>query len=251
LKVAGTMSMTNSRCQCLSSCSNPPLKGEAFCKKHLRHCPRIAPTNGYEPPYEPEIWNMPGLVKVYNCFAYAFNIRDTVQEEKCIKSKSCDLPFHQPGSIAGYPPISAKKEKTCPNIIARMMGDNKSLLPSAFELKCPRNMSKIALMVDPRQDYHFVRQNPPEKGNAIGYFSSKSGELPVTNLDADGHKIFDVELANFNYDNLKDTLKYTGFCGYFCVSRNKVYAAIGGSTKYRNTKKKSKTAKRHSRKISS
>jgi hypothetical protein len=231
----------------MATCIKPPLKGEAFCKEHLRSCPRRAPTNGYEPTYEPAEWNHPLLVKVYNCFAYAFNIRDLKQEQKCKDSVKCDLPFHQPGSISGYPHISEKKEKTCPNIIARMMGDNPGLIPSAFELKCPPHTSKIALMIDPKQDYHFLRQNPPRivrgtrrKKDSIGYFSGKSGELPVTDLDAQGHKIFDVELANFNYEKKYESLKYTEFCGYFCVSRKKVYAAIGGS---RLTRKKSKTVK--------
>jgi hypothetical protein len=245
LKEAGPMSMTKSRCQCLSSCTNKPLHGEAFCKKHLSFCPRRAPTNGYEPPYEPDIWNHPMLVKAYNCFAFAFNIRDAEQEEKCKKHPTCNVPTHQPGSISGYPPISQIKDKTCPNMIARTMGDNK-VIPSAFELKCPAHMSKIALMTDPKQDYHYVRQNPPGKDN-IGYFSGKSGELPVTDLDADGHKIFDVELANFNYEKTADGLRYTEFCGYFCVSRKKVYAAIGGRT----TRRKPKTLKRRSRKTSS
>lgn len=240
------MSMTKSRCQCLSSCQNEPLKGEAFCKKHLHFCPRRAPTNGYEPPYEPELWNHPILVKAYNCFAFAFNIRDKAQEEKCKSYERCKVAFHQPGSIAGYPPINEKKTKTCPNIIARMMGDNK-ILPSAFELKCPAHMSKIGLMIDPNQDYHFVRQNPPSGRAKIGYFSGKSGEMPVTDLDAQGHKIFDVELANFDYRKTSDSLRYTEFCGYFCVSRKKVYAAIGGRT----TRRKPSSLKRRSRKTSS
>lgn len=255
LTVAGPMSNTDSRCQCLSSCPNPPLQGEAFCKKHFQSCPRRAPTNGYEPPYDPDIWNNPLVIKVYNCFAYAFNIRDKSQEKRCKEMTKCDVPFHQPGSISKYPSISKQKQKTCPNMIARMMGDNPSILPSAFELKCPAHMSKIALMVDPKQDYHFVKQDPPdpfthekEKEKAIGYFSGKSGELPVTNLDATGHKIFDVELANFNYETKSENLKYTEFCGYFCVSRKHVYAAIGG--KYRLTKKKSMRSKRLSRKVS-
>jgi len=266
LKVAGKMSTAKARCQCMATCIKSPLKGEAFCKEHLTFCPRRAPTNGYEPLYEPNEWNHPLLVKVYNCFAYAFNIRDIKQEEKCKASIKCNLPFHQPGTISGYPGISEKKEKTCPNIIARMMGDNPHLVPSAFELKCPPHMSKIALMIDPKQDYHYLRQNPSDddiqytdhmrtRRNAthkkrhtqrqrqtdIGYFSGKSGELPVTDRDAQGHKIFDVELANFNYKDVYENLMYTEFCGYFCVSRKKVYAAIGG---YRRTRS-AKHVKRH------
>jgi hypothetical protein len=204
--------------------------------------------------FEPDVWNQGIITKVYNCFAYAFNIRDRIQEEKCKSTDKCYVPFHQPGSISGWPPINEKLSKTCPNIIGRIMGDNIMIVPSAFELKCPVNTSKIGLMVDPKQDYHFVRQDAPKrkkqhgkhKTNAdIGYFSGKSGEFPVTNLDAEGHKIFDVELANFDYETVSDNLKYTEFCGYFCVSRKIVFAAVGGR---RVTKRKSKNARRLSRK---
>jgi len=219
----------------------------------LKFCPRRAPTNGYEPAFEPEVWNQGIITKVYNCFAYAFNIRDRIQEEKCKTTDKCYVPFHQPGSISGWPSINEKTTKTCPNIIGRIMGDNIMIVPSAFELKCPANTSKIGLMVDPKQDYHFVRQDAanPIRGKEkrkrsnddIGYFSGKSGEFPVTNLDADGHKIFDVELANFDYGSVSDNLKYTEFCGYFCVSRKIVFAAVGG----RATRRKSKKARRLSR----
>lgn len=241
-----------SRCQCIATCYNPPLKGEAFCKEHMKFCPRRAPTNGYEPPYEPEKWNKSIIKRVYNCFAYAFNKKEKEQEERC-KNPNCYVPFYQPGSISGYPPISQTTTKTCPNMIARTMGDN-IVIPSAFELKCPAHMSKIFLMVDPKQDYHFVRQDMPygtannvrktrssRNNKDIGYFSGKSGGLAVTNLDAKGHKIFDPELANFNYSNIQDDLHYTEFCGYFCVSRKHVYAAIGG--KYGKTRRKSKQVK--------
>jgi hypothetical protein len=41
------------------------------------------------------------------------------------------------------------------------MADNPTLVPSAFELECPSGTSKIALIVDEDQDYHFGRFDKP------------------------------------------------------------------------------------------
>ena len=216
------------RCQCIASCPNVPYKKEALCLKHLKKgCPRKSPLSGWEPPYEPWRWNDKKEVLLsHNCFSYSFNTMDPKQIEACKKDSKCDVPFHQPGSISGYPKFNDKMPKTCPNMIARLMGDNPGkLIPSAFELVCPKETSKIALIVDENQDYHFLRQD------SNGYFSQKSGALPVTDRDARGHKIFDAQLANHNYNHpkRKDELNYDRFCGYFCIPRNKpLYLKIGG-----------------------
>ena len=219
------MNHPEARCQCISSCPNPPLNGQAFCAKHANGkegCPRTAPLSGWEPPYEPERWNNRNEVRlVHNCFSYAMNIIDTDQIKACLKDPDCDVPFHQPGSISGYPKFNDKDPKTCPNMIARLMGDNPTIIPSAFELKCPRGTSKIALIVDENQDYHFLRQD------SNGRFSQKSGALPVTNKDAKGYPIFDVQLANHNFK--KSSLNYDRFCGYFCVPRDRpLFVKTGG-----------------------
>jgi len=249
------MNSQKARCQCLATCPNPPLKGEAFCKNHMEHCPRRAPLSSYEPPYEPELWNTQKAIRLaHNCFSYAFNIIDRRQINNCIKDPECNVPFHQPGSISGYPKFNNKDPKTCPNMISRLIGDNPTLQPSAFELKCPKGTSKIALIVDEDADYHFLRQDQPGPGPgpgplpAPGYFSQKSGAQPVKNVDALGHKIFDVQLANHNFinPNKKDHLNYDRFCGYFCVPRDRpLWIKTGGSTKYKKTRR-SKASKRPS-----
>jgi hypothetical protein len=120
-------------------------------------------------------------------------------------------------------------------MISRLMGDNPVIHPSAFELKCPRDTSKIALVVDEDQDYHFLRQD------SNGYFSQKSGGLPVTNLDAFGHRIFDVQLANHNWHPERpNNLNYDRFCGYFCVPRKQpLWIKIGGRRQTRRRAKPS------------
>lgn len=263
------------RCQCLATCPKDPLPGKAFCAEHATFCPRRAPTNGWEPKYEPDRWNSRKEVRLtHNCFSYAMNIMDTRQIKACLADPKCDTPFHQPGSISGYPKFNDKDPKTCPNMIARLMGDNPTILPSAFELACPAGTSKIALVVDEDQDYHFLRQdapaadanannntandptapvnlNDPQPGAAIsqapiGFFSQKSGALPVTNKDAFGHEIFDVQLANHDFNRpQRDRLNYDRFCGYFCVPRDRpLFVKIGGRRRYPRTRRRASSARR-------
>ena len=220
------------RCQCLATCPNPAVKGKAFCIDHMNFCPRRAPLSGSEPKYEPDRWNKEDPVRLtHNCFSYSYNIIDPKQIAEC-NDANCDPPFHQPGSDSGYPKFNDTDPKTCPNMIARLMGDNpRRILPSSFELRCPKGTSKIALVVDEDQDYHFLRQDAPRPGSKVGMFSQKSGAMPVTNLDAKGHEIFDVALADHNFDNSKrkDPLNYDRFCGYFCIPRHEpLFIKVGG-----------------------
>lgn len=247
---AGKMNEIPGRCQCSSSCPNACIKGEAFCEVHLKSCERRAPLNGYEPEYDPSIWNKKKQVRLtHNCFSYAFNIIDTKQIEACFKNPSCYTAFHQPGSISGFPKFNDVDPKTCPNMISRMFGDNpNAVTPCKFEEKCPKGKSKIALVVDQDQDYHFLRQDAPTKeeiernpNNPIGYFSQKSGSLPVTNKDAIGNKVFDVSLAYHNFIDKQRTppLNYDILCGYFCVSRDKpLFVKIGGRRNYAQTRRR-------------
>lgn len=237
--VANDMNMFPGRCQCIESCPNPSLQGKAFCNEHMSFCPRRAPLSGSEPKYEPARWNPKQIRLTHNCFSYAFNIIDKKQIEDCKKNPKCFTAFHQPGSISGFPKFNDVDPKTCPNMISRLLGDNPDDIdPCPFEERCPSGTSKIALVVDQDQDYHFLRQDAPTEEelkvnpkNPIGYFSQKGGSLPVTNKDALGHEIFDVELANHNFaaKSKENTLNYDKLCGYFCVPRNKpIFIKVGG-----------------------
>jgi hypothetical protein len=145
---------------------------------------------------------------------YALNILDPKQIVRCRMSEDCDLPFHQPGLVAGFMGFQGNRPKTCPEMIARIVGDNPSIRPSSFEQKCPRGTSKIALVVDEDQDYHFLRQD------SDGWWSQKGGAKPVTKMDAGNHPIWDPELADNNWTNASGVLNYDVFCGYLCVPRN-------------------------------
>jgi len=213
------------QCQCLSTCQNKSLPGKAFCTEHMKGCSRVSPLSGWEPTYEPDKWNKKIEIReTHNCFSYSMNVNDPKQMAKCRGKKKCDTPFHQPGAAAGYERFS-EKHKTCPNMVMRILGDNPTITMSRFEDKCPRGSSKIALVVDESDDYHFLRQ---DRG---GYWSQKSGARRVTNLDADGHEIWDPQLCNLDFRK-EGTLNYEHFCGYMCVPRKQaLYLKVGGSLK--------------------
>jgi hypothetical protein len=99
-------------------------------------------------------------------------------------------------------------------MVSRMWGDNPKVRASTFESRCPSGTSKIALIVDPKRDYHFLRQDPD------GYWSHKPGAMNVTREDASGRPILRPDRACFMYTKHKEPLTYTKMCGYFCVPRN-------------------------------
>jgi hypothetical protein len=108
-------------------------------------------------------------------------------------------------------------------MIARLLGDNPGLKMTTFETKCPAHTSKIALVVDPDEDYHFYRQDKNR------YWSHKPGGTAVTNKDASSRFIYDPALAARNYTDNDSTLDYDTFCGYFCLARDKpLHIKIGG-----------------------
>jgi hypothetical protein len=126
-------------------------------------------------------------------------------------------------AAAKYPPFTSDKPKTCPNMFARIKGDNANIMIGKFKEKCPKGFSKIALVIDQSDDYHFLRQ---DNG---GYWSQKSGARPVTNLDANDHKIWDPQLCDLNFSRKEGVLDYDVFCGYMCVPREKpLFMRISG-----------------------
>lgn len=182
----------------------------------MKSCPRKSPLTGCEPRYDPDRWNKKIEVReTHNCYSYAMNVNDPKQLARCRGVKECDAPFHQPGGAAKYPPFSSDKPKTCPNIIARVKGDNANVSMCSFEDRCPNGTSKIALVIDQSDDYHFLRQGED------GYWDQKSGGMPVTNLDASKHRMWDPQLADLNFTRNKGVLDYDVFCSYMCVPREK------------------------------
>jgi len=224
------------KCQCTASCKNPPLKNLPFCKVHIKFCPRVAKLSGYEPHFNPDKYNKhSGIKESQNCFAYAFDYSKLPESNKCNK-ESCSIPFTQPGRASGYPEWSAVNGKRCPDLLSRLFGDVPGIKMSTFKNKCPKKYSKIALVVDENEDYHFYRQD------SNGYWSHKPGSSNVTHIDGTGHPIYDPKLASRIY--LNSGLNYDEFCSYLCIPKKKNYRFKRGGTKRRTKQKRIRTRKR-------
>ena len=180
-------------------------------------CTRVSPLSGWEPEYDPKLWNSRmAFRETHNCFSYAMNVFDKRQVAKCNSEDDCNTPFHQPGTAAGYNRFDDRLPKTCPNMLARIFGDNPTVQMTDFTSKCPDGYSKMALIIDESDDYHFLRQD------SNGFWSHKPGARMVKNTDAFKHKIKDPRLANYNYVlSEKGELNYDIFCSYMCVPRNR------------------------------
>lgn len=216
-------------------CPYTPLPGGAFCQYHKDKCSYGSPLSGYEPKYDPDHWNSKQeLRETHNCFAYAMNIIDPKQILKCLTSQNCDGGFHQPGAASGHEQFSSSKPKTCPNMITRILGDNPSIKRTTFLQRCPVRTSKIALVVDEDEDYHFLRQD------ADGWWSQKGGAKPVVKVDASNRPIWNPEFADHNWTNSSGKLDYDRFCGYMCIPRKikDVPLKLKISTGGRRTKKR-------------
>jgi hypothetical protein len=132
--------------------------------------------------------------------------------KKCTKDY-CPASFPQPGLKSGYPKWSKVKGKRCPDLLGRLFGDVPDLKMTSFENRCPKNYSKIALVVDEDEDYHFYRQD------SNGYWSHKPGATDVTHIDGTGRPIYDPQLASRKYQ--QSGLHYDEFCGYLCAPRSR------------------------------
>ena len=117
-------------------------------------------------------------------------------------------------------------------MMARILGDNPDVSMTTFNNKCPMGTSKIALIVDENEDYHFLRQDSNK------FWSHKPGARKVTNLDASKKLIYDPALADYNYKkNANGYLNYDTFCSYMCVPRiTPVRVKTGGRRKTKKLK---------------
>lgn len=187
----------------------------------------------------PSVYNKKRYVQHnHNCFAYAFDIMDVPSHEECngADKEDCKVPFHQPGKYSGQGDFHA--EKRCFDLFTRLKADMPAIeiaragQPIKFTDKCPKGYSKIALVVDPKQDYHFYRQD------SNGFWSHKPGATAVTNKDTSGRLIYNPELANRDARKTadeKDGLNYNVFCGFMCVPRVVPNRAKRGGSRRRKT----------------
>lgn len=167
-------------------------------RKQIRAQP--APTSGAELPYDGYRWNARGIKNIHNCYDYALNNMDPMQDHKS-----------QPGESQG---VDKYGNYQCESLEKRIYIDNPDMYSIGYEAQCNAGHRKIALYVsDTRDDYHFLRQDND------GTWSHKVGEYEARNTDFSGKKIIDPRFAN-----LKSSFRdYPELCGFYCVNDAKHY----------------------------
>ena len=111
--------------------------------------------------------------------------------------------------------LQEKKGRKCKTVEHLMRQDVPEITPSSFYPRCPVGKSKIALVVDPGDDYHFYRQD------SDGWWSHKDGANKVKRFDAEGKPIWNPQTAARDYRPNGSTLNYKNLCGFYCVPRRK------------------------------
>jgi hypothetical protein len=144
------------------------------------------------------------------------DVLDPAQLTQCVgKPKGCRLMYHQPGSTQNMSSeLHTDEGRRCAVVERLMMADEPALQRTTFEAKCPAGSSKIAMVVDPGDDYHFYRQD------SNGMWSHKDGANPVKRVDAEAQLIWDPRTAARDY-RPRSYLNYTDFCGFYCAPRRK------------------------------
>lgn len=232
-KSAELVPQSELRCQCSSTCKNPINRGETFCDKHISFCPVKGRLTGWEPEYNPALYNNDKSIQhSHNCFAYSMDVKDLKRIQSCREKNDCH--FHVPGKTKGHPEFSGQMGKSCGDVIGRTMADVPRAYLTDFQRACEPGFSKIGVVVDEKNDLHYYRQDNN------GWWSHKPGGRPVTNVDAVGARIYRPDLASRNYpaESPGDTgLNYNSFCSYMCVPRNpkenpiQIAGAVAGAKK--------------------
>jgi hypothetical protein len=149
----------------------------------------------------------------HNCYSYFLNLKSKKARDVCTQElgnqEYCRR--SQPGYASGYPRLKTE-DFTCPAIMKRTLDDNKNIFKTTKMETCPSDYYKGALVVAPRRDYHYYRQNDDTK-----YWDHKPGYKPVQHVDSNNNIITDPEIAARDYGG---TLHYTDFCGFLCVPRD-------------------------------
>lgn len=157
------------------------------------------------PDYDPASYYPPHIRSTHNCYDYAINHLNPNQPKKS-----------QPGRLVLGNELNGNEVKSCEFIENRLKLDHPELIETTLTSDCPDDFYKIGLMVDPADDYHFIRQDNN------GYWSHKPGNGLVTNRDFSGNVLLDPENADFN--NRDAGLNYVDYCGYYCISENGHFA---------------------------
>lgn len=140
------------------------------------------------PVYDPGRWNIPSVQPYNNCYNYA---NDQITNT-----------FAQPGRATGRPITSL----SCGGVRPSAESDGLRVSPNFSDPLGPGQGWYVALVIWPRVDYHWYRQDKN------GCWSHKPGQTAVRNTDDSGQPITDPRTANRG--------PYTDFCTYMITDRN-------------------------------
>lgn len=157
---------------------------------HIDHLVSDGPT------YNPDVFNR--MSKTHNCYDYAINNRKTQSEKK------------HPGHTKYGNELDGSNVHTCSQMELRLKADHPELEKVELHKECPVGKYKIGMMIDPEDDYHFIRQDNN------GLWSHKPGSANVRNTDFQNKLLKDPSSADFNYED--GGLNYTKKCGYYCIA---------------------------------
>lgn len=156
----------------------------------------FSPLSGAELEYNPKLWNDNNNIKrSHNCYTYALG-----KIVPGLDSKA------QPGYASGFNYIK-DNEFDCKSFSNRLKKDAPGSYIEKFDNSCIPGFYKIFLALDPKNDYHWWRQNNDQ------YWSHKPGSSNVTDLDADEQKIKNPFLSNRNFKHRN----YYKPCFFACI----------------------------------
>lgn len=229
-------------CQC-PGCPNGAEKGRAFCHTHeTKGCSIKSPESDWEPEYDPNVYNEDKAVRhSHNCYSYAMGVYNKKKIEECRNQNKC--PFDSPGNKGGLPRLNSDNRKMCGEIVSRTMADiGEGAYLTDYTSKCRPGTSKVFVIVDEKNDFHYGRQDKLKPGDKHkNRWSHKSGARLAKDYDATGAPIYAPHLANWNFkkEYPQDTeLNYQDFCSYMCVPRDREIVLAGGLRKTRRYKKR-------------
>jgi len=167
----------------------------------------FSPLSGSESDYDPDLWNKNNVKLYHNCYSYALG-----KIVPGLRSKA------QPGYASGYNHIN-NDNFDCKSFRERLKKDSPGSYLEKFDKSCVPGFYKIFLALDPKNDYHWWKQN------SNSYWSHKPGSSEVTNLDASGKEIKNPFLSNRKFKHRN----YYKPCFFACInsdlsrSLNKIY----------------------------
>ena len=156
----------------------------------------FSPLSGSELEYDPDLFNLNERIKSsHNCYTYALG-----KIVPGLDSKA------QPGYSSGFNHVS-DDQFDCESFKKRLKKDVPGSYLEKFDNACIPGFYKIFLALDPKNDYHWWRQNKDM------YWSHKPGSTDVVNVDASGDKIKNPLLSNRKFKHRN----YYKPCFYACI----------------------------------